>query len=162
MRAHRPRGRAEAFLCPFILEGLTLLPWLQWHREHLRDDNAPLAAEQYYSCHPCKRRQSARERAGLWCGYLPRSQWIGDGPRLPEGAPESESCPSICPGYSTTLPEVLEAARALGWRQDGLLSEFFGGEPLGARMKLYIDVLLTQVRGVERHAFRVAAKPLKK
>lgn len=124
----------------------------------MRDEGDEWGSRRYYSCDTCKAENSIVVRRSWQCGYVPRADRGPDKPRVPDGAPEDVT---VCPGYSTTLPEVLEAARALSWRHDGLIGEFFGGAPISERAKIYIDILDTQIREVERHAFRVARKPKK-
>jgi hypothetical protein len=121
-------------------------------------------------------RVSRTTRASWWCGWLPRKEWItkslqglAAGPPLPSAFPASllegqgdEPFPSVCPGYSTILPAVSEAARALSWRKEGMLSEFFDGEPLNEVVKDALDILAEQVALVERHAIRYGMQKAKK
>lgn len=61
---------------------------------------------------------------------------------------------TVCVGYTCTLPEVSEAARALGWRQDGHLKEFYDGEPLTPILKDALDILATEIKRVEAFALQ--------
>ncbi len=128
----------------------------------MRDEENFYGADRYWNCTTCLREFDVDTRRGYWCGYIRQDKWIGDGPgqQLPTGAPRNddpqEKFPSVCPGYSTSLPEVIEASRALDWRRDGMLSEFFAGEPVPETAKTFIDLLSYEIRNVERHAYRAA------
>lgn len=71
---------------------------------------------------------------------------------LPAGFPEVDECP----GYAIRLPEVLEASRALSWKQDGLLSEYFDGDQITPLAKDAVDIMGAEIKEVEAHAIRVA------
>lgn len=111
-------------------------------------------------------------RRSWWCGWIPRSEWILDGgqglssgPQLPAGFPSGngeEPFPSVCPGYSTILPAVVETGRALTWRREGNLSEFYDGQPVNETAKFYMDILASEVARVERHAIRFGVSEAKK
>ncbi len=58
----------------------------------------------------------------------------------------------MCVGYTTTLPEVLEAARALSWRQDGHLTDLYDGEPVTPQLRDSMDVVGVEIKRVEKHA----------
>lgn len=69
------------------------------------------------------------------CGYLP--QLTGPRAQFAEtwcGLGYSGASPTICPGYSTSLPETIEIARGrLHWSK-GALTEFCGGKPSDAML----------------------------
>lgn len=76
------------------------------------DRGAPLGA---FSCPTCIKGTAAATRASLHCGYMPRSEWKGDG--VPKGVPphfgggEPYSV-DVCPGWLVRQDEVVEAAQA--------------------------------------------------
>lgn len=60
------------------------------------------------------------------CGYLPPR----DGARPGFGVPlEADVEPTVCPGYSTSLPEVVEAVRFRPSYLKGYLTEHLGEAP---------------------------------
>lgn len=61
---------------------------------------------------------------------------------------------SVCVGYTATLPEVLEASRALGWKRDGHLNEFYEGEPITEILRDAVDVIANECKAVEAYACR--------
>lgn len=122
----------------------------------MRDEENYHGADRYFDCRTCLREFPVDARRGYWCGYIRRDKWVGDGPAhyLPAGAPQD--IVTVCPGYSTTLPEIMEASRALDWRRDGMLAEFFAGDPVPSGARDCIDLLNYEIRSVERHAYRAA------
>jgi hypothetical protein len=88
-------------------------------------------------CSACRRVNSRLVRQTLACGYEPEPP-----PNIPVLAWTfgwSEK-PTVCPGFTTNLPEVVEASRArLHWNK-GQLAMRFGGEPTEALL-LSIEVL---------------------
>ena len=56
------------------------------------------------------------------------------------------------------LNKTAEASRALGWRQDGLLADYYDHEPLTGIAKDAIDIMGSEVKAVERHAIRLASR----
>lgn len=49
--------------------------------------------------------------------------------------------PTVCPGYSTSLPEVIEIARARAHWAKGQLEAFCGGEPPTNDLMMGIEIL---------------------
>lgn len=77
---------------------------------------------------------TVEQRQQIGCGFEPlvqlRSQWTPPSSRLGfEGIDYKGSDPTMCPGYTTSLPEVREVANAHGWRELGELRSFCGGKP---------------------------------
>jgi hypothetical protein len=118
------------------VEGLRLLPWTQ---ELNRRSPGWLP-----NCEDCMRTRTQESRQMIGCGYEPPppenkrpylSLWNGGSlPNYP--GPKS----TVCPGYSTNLPETIEAARArLHWSK-GELSAFTRGEPSEA-LVIGIEIL---------------------
>lgn len=101
-------------------------------------------ANSYLNCDDC--RLVEVERA-LWrCGWMPEERRMDD-PGRPY--PETE----VCPGYSTTLPEVVEASRLLLWARRGQL-EAVAELPLPAAASLCIDILDGACNESEREGYR--------
>lgn len=57
--------------------------------------------------------------------------------------------PVVCAGYTTRLPEVLEAARAREWAVRGQLDVFLGGERATGSLLEAIDILDAEVKALE-------------
>ncbi len=93
-------------------------------------------------------------RATLGCGYLPEEARGPDPLRAPEGPQQPADGPAdrVCAGYLVSLPEVLEAGRALSWRKEGQLKDYYDGAALTTALKDAIDVLDTELRRVESYA----------
>ncbi len=116
-----------------MIEGLRLLTWWQEaiSRNLLGDKS---------NCEACMKSLSEETRQLAKCGYAPpltdsrakfAEAWSGLGYSGPK--------PTVCPGYSTSLPETIEIARArLHWSK-GALTEF-GGKPSPALM-MGIEIL---------------------
>lgn len=88
-------------------------------------------------------------RQGWGCGYeLPPAAsvvvvpWSGlgyDGP-----------APTVCTGYSTSLPETIEIARAWKWWTKGQLDTFVDGAPVNDPLKVGIELFEAAVGAFER------------
>ena len=94
------------------------------------------------------------------CGWIPESERDAKG-KVP--IPEAlfwgdDEKPDVCSGYLVQLPQVIEAARAYGWRKDGALREFYDGKPLAPLTKTALDIMGQSLREVEQHRIRTAAK----
>lgn len=61
------------------------------------------------NCDTCQAEHSAASREGIGCGWLPLVD--GAQPMTPEGLP-AEVALTTCPGYTTRLPQVIEAGEA--------------------------------------------------
>lgn len=129
-----------------MIEGLRFLPRVQAERERLMEDGAPLelAQQVFLDCDSCTMNRD--ERASIRCGWLPESSWTDGSMPLP-GA-------TICPGYTTSLPEVYEAARLLRWVNRGALGAYTDQLPLSSAAALAVDLLEDAVRATERDALR--------
>ncbi len=104
-----------------------------------------------------KRDVQSRQLDG--CGYLPPPEknllpfvrpWQGLGYSGPE--------PTVCPGYSTNLPETQEIARAhMHWGK-GALSQFLQGRPPSESMLIGIEILESELHKFEDWILREASK----
>ena len=88
-------------------------------------------------------------RQGWACGYelppedgRPVEAWSGLGYR---GDP-----PTVCPGYSTSLPETIEIARAWRWWDKSEISQFCDGLEVSDNMKLGIEIFAGEVASLQR------------
>jgi hypothetical protein len=118
-----------------VSEGLRVAPFLRIQRRR----NAS-AYDRYFDCGKCMRQNSTHERQMIGCGFEPRVDGAAPCPlpgfegrlledeaaALAEGRlPRRE--PSVCPGFSCGLPEVIETTHAHFWK-GGELMHFTRGE----------------------------------
>ena len=66
--------------------------------------------------------------------------------------------PTVCPGYTTTLPETIEIARAWRWWDKGSLDSFCDREPINPALKIGIELFAGAVASFERWAMTPADK----
>jgi hypothetical protein len=136
-----------------VIEGLRYLPRLQAERERQIEDGTPVAdAEAYLNCAECP--LDHQQRRGYRCGWLPEGEWRDDARPFPDS--------SVCVGYSTSLPEVIEAARLLVWANRGALSSYLGKRRLSAVAADCVDVLDGEVKSVEREDMRKRREAVKR
>lgn len=121
-----------------MIEGLRFLPQVQAQRNEIAEGGG-----WYLTCDDCPHDKQARRL--IRCGWLPDAERVGGMGEYP-GA-------TVCPGYTTSLPEVYEAARALSWRRDGQLREFYD-VPLTALLRDCVDLLDAACKQQERDAMR--------
>jgi len=62
--------------------------------------------------------------------------------------------PTVCPGYTCKLPEVIEAARLRVHWSKGILDAVLGGEPASDILIDEIEILDDAVSHLERWLFR--------
>ncbi len=93
-------------------------------------------------CGECKQNLTLAERARWGCGWLEPSHRTGTFAhrRVPIET-------DVCPGWLISLPQVLEAARAYGWRQQ--LDQFYEGQLPTAVLMDAIDVFSNEVEAVK-------------
>lgn len=94
---------------------------------------------------------SSSVRQSMACGYVPPI----DGARAWTGAfePRTEAEePKTCAGYTTRLPEVIEAARAACWKGD--LRAFCGGIDPPQGLIWGAELFDDQRNAVERWSFK--------
>ena len=90
------------------------------------------------------------QRCAVRCAWVPESARTGDA-LVPPSFPYDR--PDLCCGYLSSLPQVIEAARASSWRRDGALGQFYDG-PLTDLAKHCIDLIAGEFRAVEQHVIR--------
>jgi hypothetical protein len=92
---------------------------------------------------------SIQVRQGWGCGYEPAA---ADGaPVMPwSGLGYSGPPPTVCPGYTTSLPETLEIARAWRWWSKSQLGIFVDGAKVHDVLKLGIELFDGVVVGFDR------------
>lgn len=90
-------------------------------------------------CTRCKKLNNSDTRQAMGCGYEPalpaeklQPLWLPQGFRPPEPNEDGEPVqfPTVCPGYTVRLPEVIEIARARMHWLKGELSNFCDDKPV--------------------------------
>jgi len=85
--------------------------------------------------------QSAESRQTWGCAYEPPPSEnvrrlvqipAPSGCKVRAATDEEPAFPSVCPGYTTRLPEVIEIARAWFHHSKGAIAAFCNGQPRGA------------------------------
>lgn len=132
-----------------------MLPWVSAHREQQKDEGN--VKDMYLDCKACNKRTTPSTRAMMLCGWVDESEHIGSLAPTPPGAPN----PTVCPGYTIQLPEVYEAARALGWKKDGCIREFYP-DGLTAIAIDALDTVDSAINSVQRHAIRKSRREASK
>lgn len=112
------------------------------------DDDQP--AVNFLDCDHCP----DDVRPSLRCGWLPRERWNLDEPPFPEA--------TVCPGYSTRLPEVIEAARSLVWARRGDLAMLYGRKEIPAVAIDAVDILEGASNETERNTMRARTEEMKR
>ena len=90
------------------------------------------------------------QRRAVCCAWVPSSEHTGQA-LVPPSYPYER--PEVCSGYLTSLPQVIEAARAASWRREGALGQFYEG-PLTDLAKYAIDIIAGEFKAVEQHVIR--------
>ena len=123
-----------------------MLPWVVRMRDKiLADTGNRKISEAHLSCETCSVPRFARES---WrCGYLPDqpSERRYTGPM----GQDWPIVPTTCPGYTTSLPQVYEAARARKWAERGMLRDL-EDDDLNPVMLAAIDILDIGISEVEQ------------
>jgi hypothetical protein len=128
-----------------LIEGLRYLPELQARRDKQTEDGIP---PDFLDCDDCLVNKTEHDRRCFGCGFMPRHR------HLPGMQPFPEA--SVCPGYTSSMPEVLEAARAKSWTARGGLVPLYGAVELPPIATEAIDVLEGAANVVERRVLREA------
>lgn len=114
------------------MSGLQCLPWLKAAE---RDGDLVIG-----NCDKCMKATSKEQRQDLGCAFEPLIEISH--PWSPPGGKHGfqHASPTVCPGYTTSLPEVREAARAYSHWTKGQLADFCGGQPSDA-MLMAVEIL---------------------
>jgi hypothetical protein len=107
----------------------------------------------FVRCSHCLKNNPIATRRRWHCGYLPASKHVGtkwDIPNRHLGKAANQTQPTVCPGYTTSLPAVLEASRARLWREKGSLRDLYD-EPLTDVLRDCVDILEHAVGELQAH-----------
>jgi hypothetical protein len=93
-----------------------VLPWL------LPDPDSP-SGNGIFNCPTCIEHTGPATRAGMHCGYMPRTEWTADRDGLPTQIGPDKYEVNICPGWLVRQPAVQDGARAwTAWSKSALPS----------------------------------------
>lgn len=122
-----------------MIQGLRVLPAYQ-------DARAKGQVIGSKGCEECKRTVSVERRQYNGCGWEPAI--AGARPWAPASWLERRLETTVCPGYSTSLPTVLEMTWAYPQWKEGTLTDFLGGQP---PTPVALVCLTTLDAGIEEH-----------
>lgn len=100
------------------VEGLQALPWLH---EARADDPT------FLDCDHCMKHNDYEIRRRMACGYIPADEHLRGMKWQPD--PDSGIELTVCAGYSTSLPDVIDVARAYHHWKAGALRDVTGDQP---------------------------------
>lgn len=130
-----------------MIEGARLWPW----RMAAQAKNELAMAD----CESCMQNNPPEIRQHMGCGYLLPLEGDYHGWQPPAAKlgfrqnKKTVRLPTVCPGYSTNLPEVLEIVRGHRHWAKASLRDFCGGEPSEALL-IGIEVLESEINAVQQ------------
>lgn len=124
--------------------------FLPWFRDAARRDDLGIA-----DCAKCKASTPQLQRQSLGCGYEPPTNRVALNLWSPPDAYDGPP-PTVCAGFTTALPEVMEAAFMRAHWKTGNLAAALGGEPATDELLAAIITLDYSFNAVE--AFRMSEK----
>lgn len=131
-----------------MIEGLRQLPWFE---SAARDEAMSVAM--FRNCEKCMRDYPRSQRQEMACGYeepiAGALAWRHRG-----YACDEETQPTTCPGYTTRLPEVIEAARAYVHWEKGELGSFVGRKPPHRHLLTLVEVVAGEANAVNAWKMR--------
>lgn len=132
-----------------MIEGLRLLPFY----EEALDERKILA------CNTCKERMSVSDRQGMGCGFERAEKgaqpwtpafWVKQAGRAQSEEERARWKPSVCPGYTTTLPEVREVLALYPQWEARTLTDALSGESPTVPLLEGLSELRGGIRELER------------
>ena len=103
-----------------MIEGVRLLPFL------FAASRLNPKAPRPYDCKICMDSYPEKQRRSFRCGWIADRDWVPVEKLVRRPVGGGHPNPGTCPGYTTQLPQVHEAARAWGWWDKGhSLGEFY-------------------------------------
>lgn len=131
-----------------MIEGIRLWPWVGAAAQ-----KTDLAIA---DCDSCMQNNSREIRQQMGCGYEapvdnPSSMW--EPPASEVGFrqnPKTVRLPTVCPGYSTKLPEVFEVIRSRAHWLHGSLRDFCDGKA-NEGLLIGIEVLDSEINAVQTY-----------
>lgn len=117
-----------------MIEGLRLAPWFY---EAQRREACAVPS----TCSACMQTFSSSKRQALGCAYERAVPWATPWTPVAMNASYRGTMPTVCPGYTTNLPEVVEAVRARVHWSKGSLTTFTKGEPPSDALIYAIEIV---------------------
>lgn len=136
-----------------MIEGLRILPWLQSATR-----KTPTAVQLLNNCKACMQRTTTKERQRMGCGYEkpPRGKAAPWTPLGFKGAPIEH-----CPGYTTKLPEVVEASWARHWLEKGNIDQW-SDMPITQQTRDAVQILEIAIADEQAHDLEQRQKAAKR
>lgn len=125
-----------------------MLPWL--HEAIARDRTS---RRHLGDCANCKETMSTETRRMMACGYEPTIDIARPWSPISLNAEWQGTEPTVCPGYTTSLPEVIEIGRARVHWDKGNLRDFCGDDPT-EHMLIGIEILDSHIGAMQRWAMK--------
>jgi hypothetical protein len=129
---------------------LRQLPWLQLAKQRGEE------VGDLFDCQRCMKKRDKQQRQLIGCGFESEPaeklrryvqpwdqagrEWHADEHDGEDGRRGKLHLP-ICAGYVCGLPEVVETSHAAGWKKDGELTQWCGGEMATPALREAITVL---------------------
>jgi hypothetical protein len=128
-----------------VIQGIRLLPWFQEAIHRL-----PKQLEHLSDCGKCMQTQPRERRQLMGCGYEPSAPmastvWQPSTSKLGY----RHKRPTVCAGYLTRRPEVLEVARAHAHWEKGSLAVFCGDDKPSDEFLACIELLDAELAAVK-------------
>lgn len=113
----------------------------------------------YLDCDSCMKSRSKEDRQLDACGLEPPAAdgVAVDHPERIRHAWEKD-IPEVCPGYTCSLPEVLETSYALSFKRDGELTQFLEGEYASPELRHAMTVLESEIARMQEWSARTPDK----
>lgn len=96
--------------------------------------------------------QTFESRRLMGCGYIP------DAPKPQARPPGFEGDVTVCIGYSTSLPEVVETSYARLWFDKGALGDWCDQEPPTPALRAAIEQMESQQHACQAYAMADSKK----
>jgi hypothetical protein len=126
-----------------VIEGLRLLPWLQEAIRRTPDQLGHLS-----DCGTCMQKHPRERRQLMGCGYEPPTASVTLWQPKVSKLGYRHKRPTVCVGYSTRLPEVVEVLRARAHWEKGSLAMFCGDDKPGDEFLACIEILDAEIASV--------------
>lgn len=128
-----------------MIEGIRALPWIEEARS--KDGQSDLL-----TCDKCMQFNSEQIRRVMRCGFIPEGDHVKGMFWQPEGHDLT-----VCAGYTTSLPEVVDAIANYDHYETGNLHYACGGDPQPVLLQA-VALLRGSVRSKDAYRMREQAK----
>ena len=128
-----------------MIEGIRALPWIEEARS--KDGQSD-----FLTCETCMQSNGYQMRRVMKCGFIPVDEHVPGMHWQPDAFDLT-----VCAGYSTALPEVLDAVKNYDNYESGNLHYSCGGDPPPVLLDA-ISLLRGSVRSKDAYRMREQAK----